>query len=159
MTESYPKNAVCAECGSPIVIHLSKKDTEYACNSDTRNDFHTPCRNWKAKGGQTTLPKKTEPAYEPEPEPEPEPEEEWPRPVFLDSSQSYRIVEVNVGLQRKAGGETIPALPQFENMDFTVQMKVQVESGADIQKIIKQIFAEAAEAIDKQIIETTNKWK
>lgn len=62
MSEDYPKNEVCAKCGQQIVIHLSSKGNEYACNSEVRNDFHDSCgrEEWKHTGGQRQIPLSSE---------------------------------------------------------------------------------------------------
>lgn len=69
----------------------------------------------------------------------------------LTFDQTYKIIEVTASVTRKAGPETIPQLPQFENLSFFAAFKAELELGHNLQQVLTKLFAEGTQSLDRQI--------
>ncbi len=140
-----PQVDVCAKCGATIYIYVSRRSgNEYACNTrDHTSDFHEH-RDFKRLDTPAKLPNSNR---EPLPPPEITTDEE-----DYEFSQTFKITELSASVSRKCSSATLP-LPQYENIEFYASTIAEIELGADVQQIMKKLFAEVKRGITDQIAE------
>lgn len=168
----YPKKGLCGECQKIIwICYSSRKEKEYACNYKegepcNYRDYHG-CYNWKLTSESKETVKVTPKVVTREPkkqEPKKEPKEEHlistTEPLYETAEskwnfdRTFKLIEVTVSMTRKVTNQTIVQLPQYENMDFFVSLKAELELGADIQQLIHNLFGEINQAIERRIEES-----
>lgn len=71
----------------------------------------------------------------------------------LTFDRTFKIIEMTASVTRKVGPETITQIPKFENLSFLAAFKTQMELGANIQRILSQLYSEGIQSIDRQIEE------
>lgn len=71
----------------------------------------------------------------------------------LAFDRTFKIIEMTASVQRKCLNETITQLPKFESLSFLASFKIQMELGANIQKILSLAYSEGVQSVDRQIEE------
>lgn len=163
----YPDERTCDNCGQTIFVYLGKKPphNEYARNSmrhinfnaGEKMDFHQ-CRNWKGSSAEkkpSTIPEQTRPLSKDSSTYKVETKEDI---TFKNASdvlafeRTFKVLEVTISKSRKANEKTIAQLAPYENIDYFVSLKAEVELNCDVQVLIQKKFAEISQAIDSEII-------
>jgi len=152
MSKAYPKESICKKCQSKIFVWFStKKSREYA------TDKKTPAANFhKCYPLEYSEPSESSEVLEiPEkrkPEPVKNSVEFTTAEVDFNFNRNFRTVELNISKSRKVTNETIVQLPQYENIDYFVSMKIAVDNpSVDINEKIKRTFFELDRRISEQI--------
>lgn len=74
-----------------------------------------------------------------------------PADQTLKHDFSFRSLEVTIGKTRKVSNATMPEIPQFENMEFSVYQKFQVDYTTDIPRLMTETWAKMSLQIAREI--------
>jgi hypothetical protein len=166
-SKEYPYETDCDNCGQTIYVYQKKDKTgTYARNSKKfidfkaggKMDFHQ-CQNWRPREEPKEKPKE-EPKVNQKPPQVVQRSNGGLVPEFVPANDKYqfdrtfKLVEVTASISKKVSEKTIAEIPQFENETFFVALKAELELGANLQEILRQLFSEGVQAINMQIEDT-----
>lgn len=172
------KEGNCSQCGITIFLILNTqsekefwmrtKPADITRGDDWKDHFHNPswCKDEKKEQTKPSLKEEHKEGFEQDQrdyeawkdmQEQEQRKKSKPTADFQTADQSYqfdrtfKLVEITLSKTRKLSNETIRGMPQYENFSPFIAVKLEVEMGADFQRIVREQFAAIEVALTKQI--------